>query len=81
MGSQLEGAQQSSKRARRRASRSLIRRGAASSTHPLGVLQEPLVCLLPAKLLEELVPVSQYRVHVGLVLDCQLQRPARGKTK
>lgn len=46
----------------------------APSSH-LGIeLQEPLVGLVLARRLEEGLPIPQHGIHVGLVLDGELQR-------
>lgn len=51
-----------------------------SITHPFSVVHESLIVLLPAKFLQEPLPVGQHGVHVSLVFDCQLQRSGKKTT-
>lgn len=48
-------------------------------THSLRVLQESLVAFLFAEILQELLPVSEHRIHMSLVFDGQLQSSAKGE--
>ncbi len=45
-------------------------------SYSLRILQESLVGFLLSKVLEELLSVSEHRVHVSFVLHRQLQSPA-----